>query len=97
MRKNDNIERSNRTQMKHLRQMAMNHLIAQKRCSFTRDDEHTLVCYGDDINIQNGSRAWIAELPGYDKIAANKLLLYINLEEYQAELDRLVKESGLVV
>lgn len=77
-----------------LTSIAKSKLISEKKCSHIKDSEHTVPCFGYDMNTLDSSRKWIYEeelLKGTDieraRIYANKAVLYVS----QKELDKKVR------
>ena len=78
---------------------AQNYLIARKKCSKVRTDFYTHICYGEDRNTLDYSRQWLykellaeGESPERARIAANKLVLYVNEDELQKVTDEFIEE-----
>lgn len=88
------------SQEKTLREVAANTLIRQKKCSRTKTSEYTHPCYGDDINTLDGARKWLYD-EGIEhnmtseqaRIFANKLVLYVNPQELEAEYQKLLRQA----
>jgi len=89
---------SDTTQSK-LNERAMARLISAQRCTKVNDGEHTVLCFGPDINGLDYSRKWLYEeelTHGVDteqaRINANKLVLYVNQKELAETADQIYKE-----
>ena len=89
-----------RLSKKNLNEMAKARLIEERKCSKHRDDTYNVICYGLDINTLDSSRKWIYDeemaLHGDTeraRIAANKLVLYVNDSELASKIRELRKEG----
>jgi len=88
----------NTTQRK-LEERAMARLISAQRCTKVQDGEHTVPCFGADMNILDSSRKWLFDeeiTHGVDsesaRINANKLVLYVNQKELAETAEQIYKE-----
>ena len=84
----------------NLRKQAKDKLISQQRCSRTKTDNYSIICYGEDLNTLDTPRTWLYHeglqhnmTVEQARIFANKLVLYVNAEELEAEFNRLVNEA----
>ena len=85
---------------KNLREVSANRLIKQKKCSRTKTGVYTHPCYGDDINTLDGAREWLY-YEGLEhnmtseqaRIFANKLVLYVDPVELEAEYQKLLRQA----
>ena len=84
---------------KHLRKLAADSLIRQQKCSTTKSGAYTHVCYGEDLNTLDAPRKWLFDaglaegMPTeHARIYANKIVLYVNPVELEAEYQRLLSE-----
>lgn len=82
---------------KHYKELAESNLIRQQRCARQKTTEFSHICYGADLNLLDESRRWLfeeglAHNMGVEgaRIFANKLVLYVNEAELQAEYERLL-------
>ena len=83
-----------------LREVSANRLIKQKKCSRTKTGVYTHPCYGDDINTLDGAREWLY-YEGLEhnmtseqaRIFANKLVLYVDPVELEAEYQKLLRQA----
>lgn len=90
------------------REIAINRLIAQQRCTMVKDPEHTVIVYGKSLNSIDPSRKWLYD-QAYQKAAesfvknptvaekpnSEKLMTYANkmvLFVSQKELDVMLAE-----
>lgn len=88
----------NETTRHKLSSRAKDRLISQKKCTRTKDKEHTVACLGKDLNILDNARSWIYDeerQKGTEleqaRIYANKAVLYVN----QTDLDAAVQQIYL--
>lgn len=87
---------------KTLREVSANRLIKQKKCSRTKTSEYTHPCYGEDLNILDAPRKWLYDAGLAEgmtteqaRIYANKVILYVNPEELEAEYQKLLRQAAV--
>lgn len=87
----------------HLTKLAENSLIRQKKCSRKKTNVYSHTCYGEDLNTLDESRRWLYN-EGLQhnmsleqaRIFANKLVLYVNQDELEAEFERLLHTKAVI-
>lgn len=84
----------------NLRKQAADKLISQQRCSRKKTEKYSVICYGDDLNTLDAPRKWLYEeglkhnmTTEQARIFANKLVLYVDPQELEAEFEHLVSKA----
>lgn len=83
-----------RQEKKEIRQQVKKDIVANRHCSFTPSDLCSVPYYGEESSIMAPERRWIFEVkPDADLIYANKVVLYLDKRELQAEIEAAEKKA----